>query len=85
VLHAKHITVDGNISVIGSSNMDMRSFALDYEIMLLGFGAALAQDLERIQDGYREKSRLLTLKEWTAEPWYRRYLDNALRLTSDLQ
>lgn len=85
VLHAKHITVDGDISVIGSSNMDMRSFALDYEIMLLGFGAALAKDLASIQDGYREASRLLTLKEWKAEPWYRRYLDNALRLTSDLQ
>ncbi len=85
VLHAKHFTVDGEISVIGSSNMDMRSFALDYEIMLLGFGADLAEDLARIQDGYRAKSRLLTLEEWKSEPWYRRYVDNALRLTSDLQ
>jgi len=85
VLHAKHFTVDGQISVLGSSNMDMRSFALDYEIMLLGFGPALAEDLARIQDGYREKSHLLTLTEWKAQPWYRRYLDNMLRLTSDLQ
>jgi len=85
VLHAKHFTVDGEISVIGSSNMDMRSFALDYEIMLLGFGASLAQDLAVIQDGYRSVSRLLTLDEWKKEPWHRRYVDNVMRLTSDLQ
>jgi cardiolipin synthase len=85
VLHAKHLTVDGEISVIGSSNMDMRSFALDYEIMLLGFGASLAADLAKIQDGYREVSQLLTLGEWKREPWYRRYVDNVMRLTSDLQ
>ncbi len=85
VLHAKHFTVDGEISVIGSSNMDMRSFALDYEIMLLGFGATLAEDLAVIQDGYREASRLLTLEEWKKEPWYRRYIDNVMRLTSDVQ
>ncbi|MCU1407251.1 MAG: cls, partial [Glaciihabitans sp.] len=85
VLHAKHFTVDGEISVIGSSNMDMRSFALDYEIMLLGFGASLAGDLAKIQDGYREASTLLTLAEWKREPWYRRYIDNVMRLSSDLQ
>jgi cardiolipin synthase len=85
VLHAKHFTVDGEISVIGSSNMDMRSFALDYEIMLLGFGAGLADDLAVIQHGYREASHLLTAEEWKKEPWYRRYVDNVMRLTSDLQ
>jgi cardiolipin synthase len=85
VLHAKHFTVDGEISVIGSSNMDMRSFALDYEIMLLGFGASLAEDLAVIQDGYRAASRLLTRDEWKTEPWYHRYVDNVMRLTSDLQ
>jgi cardiolipin synthase len=85
VLHAKHFTVDDEISVIGSSNMDMRSFALDYEIMLLGFGASLAEDLGHIQDEYRNVSRLLTLDEWKKEPWYRRYIDNVMRLTSDLQ
>lgn len=85
VLHAKHFTVDGEISVLGSSNMDMRSFALDYEIMLLGFGESLAAELADIQDGYREVSHLLTLEEWEREPWYRKYVDNVMRLTSDIQ
>lgn len=85
VLHAKHFTVDGEISVIGSSNMDMRSFALDYEIMLLGFGGSLAKDLEVVQDEYRAASTLLTSETWKKEPPHRRYIDNVMRLTSDLQ
>ena len=84
VLHAKHITVDDEIAVIGSSNMDMRSFALDYEIMLLGFGGSLTKDLSTVQKGYREVSRLLTLEQWKKEPWYHHYIDNVMRLTSDL-
>lgn len=85
VLHAKHFTVDDEIAVIGSSNMDMRSFALDYEIMLLGFGGSLTDELSTIQDGYREVSCLLNPEQWEREPWYRRYTDNARCLTSDVQ
>ena len=38
VLHAKHFTIDDEVAVLGSSNMDMRSFSLNLEVsvMLLG-------------------------------------------------
>ena len=35
ILHAKHLTIDDEVAVIGSSNMDMRSFGLNMEISLL--------------------------------------------------
>ncbi|MDP9026795.1 MAG: phospholipase D-like domain-containing protein, partial [Actinomycetota bacterium] len=35
ILHAKHFTIDDAVSVIGSSNMDMRSFSLDFEISVM--------------------------------------------------
>ena len=35
ILHAKHFTIDDQVSVIGSSNMDMRSFTLDLEISVM--------------------------------------------------
>jgi cardiolipin synthase len=85
VLHAKHLLVDDEVAVIGSSNMDNRSFALDYEIMLMSYGGTVAHDLEDIIDGYRAVSKLLTLAEWRKLPWYLRYVDNVMRLTSDLQ
>ena len=35
VLHSKHFTVDDDVAVVGSSNMDMRSFTLNFEASLL--------------------------------------------------
>jgi cardiolipin synthase len=85
VLHAKHLTIDDRVGLIGSSNMDMRSFALDYEITLMGFGGTLVQDLMNIQHDYRAVSAELTLAAWQRRPWYHRYIDNVMRLTSAVQ
>lgn len=84
VLHSKYFTVDDLVGVIGSSNMDYRSFALDYEIMLLGFGGNLVDTLHASDATYRSVSRELTLEEWSKQPWYSRYIDNVCRLTSAL-
>lgn len=82
VLHAKYMTVDGEVAVIGSANMDFRSFALNYEVMLLAFGGDL-DDMLRANDAvYRERSTELTAEQWATEPWYRRYVDNVCRLVS---
>ena len=82
VLHAKYMTVDDEIAIIGSANMDFRSFALNYEVMLLAFGGDL-DDLLRANDAhYRSVSPELTAEEWAAEPWWRRYIDNVCRLLS---
>ncbi len=84
VLHSKHLTIDDKVGVIGSSNMDYRSFALDYEIMLLAFGGNLVDLLHANDAMYREASKLLTLDEWRRQPWAARYVDNVCRLTSAL-
>jgi cardiolipin synthase len=41
VLHAKHLTVDDMVGIIGSSNMDYRSLGLNYEITLMSTGQRL--------------------------------------------
>ena len=82
VLHAKYMTVDDQVGVIGSANMDFRSFGLNYEVMLLAFGGDLDDLLRRNDDVYRETCVELTAEEWAKEPWYRRYVDNVCRLVS---
>ncbi len=82
VLHSKYLTIDDHVGVIGSSNMDYRSFALNYETMLLGFGGDLVTLLLEYAARYRSMSRELTLEEWLTEPWHRRYIDNVARLTA---
>ena len=46
ILHAKHFTVDDIVGIIGSSNMDYRSFGLDYEITLMSTGKQFVADLQ---------------------------------------
>jgi cardiolipin synthase len=85
VLHAKHFTVDDMVGVIGSSNMDYRSFGLDYEITLMSTGKEFVADLQEVAAGYRAVCHELTLDEWRARPRGQRYVDNVMRLVSALQ
>jgi cardiolipin synthase len=85
ILHAKHLTIDDEISVIGSSNMDMRSFSLDLEISVMVRGEKFLQELRAIEDANRAMSRELTLEEWLARPVWIRVLDNLARLTAAVQ
>jgi cardiolipin synthase A/B len=85
VLHSKHFTVDDDVAVIGSSNMDLRSFALNYEVSLMMLGGDVVARMRQVEDHYRSLCRELTLEEWTQRPFHARYVDNVMRLTSALQ
>jgi cardiolipin synthase len=85
VLHSKHFSIDDDVAVIGSSNMDMRSFALNYEVSLMLTGGDIVQRFRAVEDTYRALSRELTLEEWSQRSRRATYVDNAMRLTSALQ
>lgn len=85
VLHSKHFSIDDEVAVLGSSNMDMRSFALNYEISLMLFDGDPVAQLRKVEDSYRAISRELLLEEWLARPKAAAYVDNVLRLTAALQ
>ncbi len=85
ILHAKHFTIDDDVAVIGSSNMDMRSFGLNYEISLMLPDPAVVERLREVQDDYRALSTELTLPEWEQRPRRTKYVDNVMRLTAALQ
>ena len=52
VLHAKHFTIDDQVAVIGSSNMDMRSFSLNLEISVMVRGAEFIADMRELEAQY---------------------------------
>lgn len=85
VLHSKCFVVDDKYAVMGSSNMDMRSFGLNYEISLLTTGGDLVDDIAEVIAGYQRDSSELHLEEWEKRPLTRRYMESAMRLTSALQ
>jgi cardiolipin synthase A/B len=85
VLHAKLFTVDDDVAVFGSSNMDMRSFSLNMEVSVLTVGSEMVEALSSVIDQYREVSEELTKDQWDARPRAERWVDNVFRLTSALQ
>ena len=52
--------MDGEVTLIGSANMDRRSFDLNYENNILFHDAALTAELRRRQDAYLAQSRPVT-------------------------
>ncbi|WP_066041326.1 cardiolipin synthase [Herbiconiux solani] len=85
ILHSKHFTIDDDVAVIGSSNMDMRSFSLNMEVSLMVRGHEFVEQMRQVEDGYRAVSRELTLEEWRKQPLRSTILDNLARLTSAIQ
>ena len=85
ILHAKHFTIDDDVSVIGSSNMDMRSFSLNLEVSVMVRGSRFVDALRGVQAAYKDASFELTLDAWLERPRRSQVLDNVARLTAALQ
>lgn len=85
LLHAKHVSVDNDVAVIGSSNLDMRSFTLNMEITLVAYDAGVVNDLRSTENAFLERARELTLDAWRAQPWPGKLFNNLARLSAALQ
>jgi cardiolipin synthase len=85
LLHAKHVSIDDDICVIGSSNLDMRSLTLNLEITLLVSDAEKVRELRQVEADYRERSTPVSAAEWRARSLPRKFADNLARMTAALQ
>jgi cardiolipin synthase len=84
ILHSKHFSIDDEVAVIGSSNMDIRSFSLNMELMMLVHGRSFVEQMRAVEDEYRRLGSELTIEEWRREPRKATFLDGVARLTSAL-
>ncbi len=78
-LHAKTVVIDGRASVVGSSNLDFRSFWLNAECNLLVFDDDLAGALERSFRTDVRDSREIMAAEWSRRGWTARLIDRLAR------
>jgi len=67
LLHTKSMTIDGEVSLIGSANMDRRSFELNYENNILFYDPGLTAEISRRQHAYLAQSHTVTLER--VEQW----------------
>ena len=68
MIHAKILIVDGQWSVVGSTNMDNRSFELNDEVNLAAFDGEMCRSLTQDFMSDLQSSHLVTYDEWKQRP-----------------
>lgn len=79
-LHAKSVMADREVALVGSTNMDYRTFQLHYEDAVLLYQMPAVEELLEDMDHIMAQSSLYTLEEWNRRPWYRRVFASLLKL-----
>ena len=84
LLHTKSLTVDGELTFIGSANMDRRSFDLNYENNILSYDPGLTGEVRRRQQDYLARSRRVTRENVAAWSTPRRLWNNSIAMFGPL-
>ncbi|WP_367680685.1 cardiolipin synthase [Candidatus Fukatsuia anoeciicola] len=84
LLHSKSVLVDGQLSLIGTANLDMRSLWLNFEITLLVDDAIFGSTLAGIQDDYIAHSVLLDADQWAKRSFKSRITEQLFYFFSPL-
>jgi len=82
LLHVKSMSIDDSLAFLGSSNFDIRSFALNFEINMIFYGTEVADKLCQIQQGFLENSQQLNLTQWQKRPRHQKFIQNIAKLLS---
>ena len=80
LLHTKSLTLDGELALIGSANMDRRSFELNYENNILFYDRSLTADMRERQESYIAKSKQISAEMVARWTWRRRLWNNAIAM-----
>lgn len=78
LLHAKTLTIDGKVTLIGSSNLDLRSFDLNYENNILLQDIEVTGAVRDRQSAYITQSDPVYLSQVIAWPHHRRIWNNVI-------
>jgi len=83
-LHAKCVTIDDTIAWVGSSNLDIRSFALNAEVVVLLYDAQVCALVGKEQARYLRDGEMLSLETWRERRQLVKVAENLARLLSPL-
>jgi cardiolipin synthase len=84
LLHTKSAVVDGEISLFGTVNLDIRSFWLDFEVTLCVYDSQFAESLLALQQKYIGDSVKIDPDAWRRRSATERFIENLARLCSPL-
>jgi len=84
LIHAKTMCIDDSFALVGTSNFDIRSFALNFEINMVFYERAITEKLKEEQKCYLARSVKLTPETWARCPRIKKIGQNIARLMSPL-
>ncbi|MEO1270459.1 MAG: phospholipase D-like domain-containing protein, partial [Myxococcota bacterium] len=84
MVHAKVMAVDGRFCTVGSCNLDMRSFYLNFEVNALIYSKPVAERVEEVFEQILREVRPIVLDEFVRRPFHRRLAENTCRLLSPM-
>ncbi|MBI5190185.1 MAG: cardiolipin synthase [Nitrospirae bacterium] len=83
-IHAKTMSSDGDLAIIGTANMDIRSFRLNFEISAVCYDGAVAEELDaHFMEDIANADRI-QLATFSKRPRVDQFIENMARLTSSL-
>jgi cardiolipin synthase len=80
LLHTKSVSIDGQVALFGSLNLDERSFFLNFEITLAVYDKQFAGQLRELQQSYLAECQYLTREDLARRSLSRRFFENVARL-----
>ncbi|WP_373778031.1 cardiolipin synthase [Glaesserella sp.] len=84
LLHTKSILIDERLVMIGSVNMDIRSFLLNFEVTMIVDDADFAREVNTLQRDYIDASTMVDVERWAKRPVYKRIVEKLFYLSSPL-
>lgn len=82
--HAKTMTFDSKVSIIGTANMDTRSFYINFEIAAVVYDEKLCAQVDESFLNDLKNCKEMTFREWSKRSFYNRLLDSVCRLLTPL-
>ncbi|WP_448757256.1 cardiolipin synthase [Aggregatibacter sp.] len=84
LLHTKSMLIDNRLALVGTVNMDMRSFLLNFEVTMVVEDPAFANEISLLHEGYIKNSALIDYAQWRKRSVYQRIIEKLFFLFSPL-
>lgn len=83
-MHAKTISIDGQTLFVGSTNLDIRSFLINFEYSAIMKSKTLCEAHDAQFEADKAFSKMFTVEYWKNQKWYKKAFAALCRLLSPL-
>ncbi|MFT3748527.1 MAG: cardiolipin synthase [Agriterribacter sp.] len=83
-VHAKTLVADRKLSVVGTANMDYRSFDLNFEVNAIVYDKEIANQMADVFYNDIKDAELVDIEKWDKRPLYKEMIEKTARLISPL-